>query len=208
MQVRLIGDVHGKFGYYKRLIKSIENSIQLGDMGVGFRDWPHGDFQPNPPYDAIKLGNHRFIRGNHDNPAVCKQQSYYIPDGTVEGDVMLIGGALSIDRAYRTEGFSWWADEELSIGELSDLVDLYVRTKPRVMLTHDCPESVVDQTLKAFNMERYNDPSRTRQAFQSMFDFHQPELWVHGHWHVRLDHVWGTTRFVCLEELGILDIEV
>ena len=35
--MRFIGDVHGKFTQYKRLIADVPASIQVGDMGVGFR---------------------------------------------------------------------------------------------------------------------------------------------------------------------------
>ena len=97
--IRFFGDVHGKFGRYKNLLDSCPYpSIQVGDMGVGFLRWPHGDPSPNPPYDRMVAGGHRFIRGNHDSPKVCAKHSQCIPDGTIEDDVMFIGGALSIDR--------------------------------------------------------------------------------------------------------------
>jgi hypothetical protein len=51
--MRLIGDIHGKFSQYKRIIKDCQASIQVGDMGVGFRSWPHGQPSANPPYDAM-----------------------------------------------------------------------------------------------------------------------------------------------------------
>lgn len=37
--MRFIGDVHGKFKSYKTLIKDIPMSIQVGDMGVGFKKY-------------------------------------------------------------------------------------------------------------------------------------------------------------------------
>ena len=52
-----------------------------------------------------------------------------------------------------------------------------------------------------FNRTKINDPSRTRQAFQAMFEAHQPDLWVFGHWHHSFDGVLDGTRFVCLNEL-------
>lgn len=45
-----IGDVHGKYGPYRNLIKDKIGTIQVGDMGVGFRKWPHGEPETNPPY--------------------------------------------------------------------------------------------------------------------------------------------------------------
>src|SRR5215475_1197882 len=104
-----IGDVHGKFEPYKRLIKDRRDTIQVGDMGVGFQGWRNGElvYLTNPPYDRMVEGNHRFIRGNHDNPGVCRQQRQWIADGAVEGDMMFVGGAFSIDREWRTEGLDW-----------------------------------------------------------------------------------------------------
>ena len=106
MITKLVGDVHGKFHRYEKLIKDCDASIQVGDFGVGFF-YIFGDHRvpmANPPYDSIKKGNHRFIRGNHDNPDVCRRQSYWIPDGTIEDHVLFVGGAHSIDRHIRTEG--------------------------------------------------------------------------------------------------------
>jgi hypothetical protein len=105
--IRFIGDVHGRFGQYRRMLKgSPHPTIQVGDMGVGFRRWPHGEADQNPPYDVMAGGGHRFIRGNHDNPGVCARDTQHVPDGTIEGNVMFVGGALSIDKEYRHEGFS------------------------------------------------------------------------------------------------------
>lgn len=207
-KLTLIGDVHGKYARYKALLKDHPNTIQVGDMGVGFFRWPHAEPAPNPPHDIMVAGNHRFIRGNHDNPKACTQQSQWIPDGTVEGDIMFIGGALSIDRAYRVEGFSWWPDEELSYKALDDLIDKYIETKPRIMITHECPEEMADAVMAHYNNVKFNDPSRTRVAFQRMWSAHSPELWVFGHWHNSFDGILRGTRFACLAELELKEFEL
>lgn len=208
--MRLIGDVHGKYRQYERIIAGVPASIQVGDMGIGFRSWPHGELSANPPYDKMVKHQARFIRGNHDNPGVCKKHSQYIPDGQVEDGVMLVGGALSIDQHLRQEGFSWWPEEELSIAELNELVDQYLRVRPRVMITHDAPREVGDQILGILQVRGMGNPygkleSRTSQAFQSMWSAHSPELWVFGHWHLSFDHILRGTRFVCLAELEYRD---
>lgn len=212
MITRFIGDVHGKYSRYKEIIRDSVPSIQIGDMGVGFRHergGRYGEFMENPPYDKMASGNHRFIRGNHDNPGVCAQHSQWIPDGTIEGDVMYIGGALSIDRAWRVPGFTWWDDEELSLDRLNQLVDVYAEARPRIMVTHDCPESLVERMCAIIgSTQKHNDPSRTRQAFESMLCHHAPELWIYGHWHMPMDKVIGKTRFVCLAELEYKDLDI
>lgn len=211
--IRFIGDVHGKYEPYKRLIKNGPPSIQIGDMGVGFRrtQGPKmGEVYRNPPHYMMQP-DHRFIRGNHDNPQECKKQSQYIPDGHVENGMMFVGGAVSIDRAYRIEGFSWWPDEELTTEELNQLVDKYREVKPRIMVTHDCPEGLAQAMLNATGSWQKLDPkfsSRTRQALEAMWQSHSPELWVFGHWHVSFDHVLRGTRMKCLAELEHFDVDV
>lgn len=210
---RFIGDVHGKFDRYREIIRDSPPSIQVGDMGVGFRNWPHGEPRANPPHGAMVDSDARFIRGNHDNPHACKNQSQFIPDGHYEDEIMFIGGAVSIDKANRVEDFSWWPEEELSWPELYRMVDLYIERKPRIMVTHECPESVAEAIVgQRSGVWRVKlDPefsSRTRQAFQSMFSCHSPNLWIFGHWHVPFDHVINGTRFICLPELAYLDIDI
>lgn len=208
--VRLIGDVHGKFKPYRNLIRDVPFSIQVGDMGVGFMGWRGGELRPltNPPYDAMSEGRHLFIRGNHDNPEVCKRQKFWIPDGTVVDGIYCLGGAVSIDRAYRTEGLDWWPDEELSYAELDRMIDDYAAIKPEIVVTHDCPASVANEILAAFNMRKIEDGSRTREALERMLAIHQPRLWVFGHWHVSLRFQRGRTMFQCLNELEHVDVEI
>lgn len=195
--IRFIGDVHGKIGLYRTLL-SIEpkpdTTIQVGDMGAGF-----------VPLVEDPTNRHRFIRGNHDSPALCKAHPNWIEDGTVEGKMMFIGGALSIDRDMRTEGVDWWSDEELSISELSQIIDKYEATRPEVMVTHDFPESVVPHMFHWYSKEaRFQ--SRTRQAFDTMFQIHKPNMWIGGHWHFNADKTILGTRFICLNELSFIDI--
>lgn len=209
MKKTFIGDCHGKYDRYGKILKTCQNSIQVGDMGVGFfreNAWD-GELIPyaNPPYDRMVEGGHRFIRGNHDNPNVCKRHTQWIPDGTIEDGVMFIGGALSIDRAMRVEGRSWWAEEELNYGELNDLAGKYLQEKPRVMVTHDCPETVANHL---FNTTKIFDPSRTRQAFDGMWENHKPELWIFGHWHDHRNVEIMGTRFICLAELQTMELEI
>lgn len=227
-----IGDVHGKYKQYERIIAGCQNSIQVGDMGVGFvrQDNYGGEgerrFYANPPHDKMKEGNHRFIRGNHDNPQECYKHGQYIGDGRVEPiksikanlgagrkGTMFVGGGFSIDRAYRTEGYNWWPDEELSISELYDLKDQYGEVQPTVMVTHDCPQHVARVMIDTISglsngASKIDLGSRTRDAFEGMWHAHKPKLWVFGHWHHSLDKVIDGTRFVCLAELEVKEIDI
>lgn len=205
----LIGDVHGKYGRYEKILEEHRDTIQVGDMGIGFRKYMGwGDDDPylsNPPYDKMVEGNHRFIRGNHDNPNVCRKHTQWIPDGTIENGVMFIGGALSIDKEYRMEGYSYWNDEELSDEELFKLYEIYKKEKPFAMVTHECPESIAYLLLNNFKSTLR---SRTREMFYEMFKVYNPKYWVFGHWHMSFDKEIDGTRFICLAELEVKDVPI
>ena len=200
-----IGDVHGKFERYKKILQKSDRSesIQVGDMGVGFRNL-HGDYSANPPYDAMTRdgARHLFFRGNHDNPMVCRSQSLCIPDGTIIGDQMIIGGAFSVDWMHRIDGFSWWKDEECSMTDFSHFIDIAVTRRPAIMVTHDCPSSIVDM----IHSENHIPPSRTQIGLQAIFEFHQPDYWIFGHHHKSFRQTVDGTTFICLNELETVEI--
>lgn len=209
--MKFIGDVHGLYTQYQRIITENPNTIQVGDMGVGFRRWPHGEWRPNPYYDLMVAQNAWFIRGNHDNPAVCRRHSRCISDGHIETTatgtkMMFIGGAHSIDRAFRIEDYSWWPEEELSQQEMYALAEKYAIEKPDVMVTHDCPQEVIEH----IHSHHWRDNSRTQQFLQVLFrnNNHQPKLWIFGHHHISFDQVIDGTRFVCLAELEIKEFDI
>lgn len=210
-KTRFIGDVHG-YKYELSLVlhnmpEDVTAAVQVGDMGVGFGQ---GDYWHESLDDMLTKVNGRFIRGNHDNPDICKTMNTWIKDGVIENDVMYIGGAWSIDYQWRTKGYDLWDDEELSYEELYQLIGIYDYIKPRVMVTHDCPLSISEELFikrgKSFSGAQYR--TRTGSAFEEMFGVHKPELWIMGHWHCDVDEVINGTRFICLNELSYADIDL
>lgn len=211
---RLIGDIHGEWELYHQtatdaINEGCERTIQVGDFGIGFA----GPYWHDRADEFHWDGTHKFIRGNHDDPARCKKMAGWIPDGLVENDVMFIGGAWSIDHALRTEGVSWWPDEELSIAEFNTLIDIYAQVKPRVMIAHDAPTDVTYEmfvqtgiALGGHKATKIN--TRTGQALQAMFDIHQPEEFYFGHWHHSMKYKYGRTMFHCLGIHDYVDVEL
>lgn len=200
--MRLIGDIHGDLYSYMPLISGATESVQVGDFGIGFiRDDEFVD-------DLHKDGRHKFIRGNHDDPGLCKERVGYIEDGTYdERGILYIGGAWSIDHSIRTPGLNWWYDEELSIPDLVRMHELMVHHKPKTVVTHDCPTSVaMDFFIAGTSKKQYK--TRTAEALEGMFQRHQPETWVFGHWHEDVDRVINGTRFICLGINSYIDLEV
>ena len=198
-----IGDIHGYFTYYLDLVKNITHTptVQVGDFGLGFRAWD----------EPTKIdGDHWFIRGNHDDPAVCKKHPNYLGDYGYrkEWDMFFVGGADSIDKRMRVEGVSWWRDEELSYTTLDKVVlPMYEAIKPRVMVTHTCPMKLRFNVLPIWVNDRGEGPSVTERALQVMFDIHQPDIWIFGHWHKHLDVRKNGTRFICLNALQTFEFD-
>ena len=201
-----IGDVHGKWSEYFDWIEvfDTQKSIQLGDMGFGFSE--------NIPksWDI----NHRFIRGNHDDPAACNAHPNHLGDyGVTEDGIFFVGGGYSIDVAwrkstqYKYKKPIWWEDEEIAETEFEKILELYKSTKPKIVISHDCPSEI-----RAILPMIKNDPqfrNRTSDGLLSaMFKAHTPELWVFGHYHESFDKLIDKTRFVCLKELEVFSYEL
>ncbi len=200
MKITFIGDVHGKFTEYRKIIDASDcPTIQVGDFGIGFywQDAAGNKHRYNElPQDHY---DHWFIRGNHDNPYECRLHPQNIQDASMWNGIFCMGGALSIDKEFRTEGLDWWTDEELSIEKLDQAVDLYETLKPEVVVTHDGPEGVIPHMFNWYSKSAY--PSRTRDALSIMLKIHRPKLWIFGHWHKTVKYEDQGTTFLCLNEL-------
>lgn len=125
-----IGDVHGKMKEYLSIINQLGNtneSIQVGDFGVGFVDIPQ-----------IPI-NHKFIHGNHDNLHLCATIPNFLGRYGTYKNIFFVSGAFSIDNGARTPNVNWWNSEELTYSEQIKCRELYNNNKPRVVVTHDCP---------------------------------------------------------------------
>ena len=118
--------------------------------------------------------------------------------------MFFVRGAWSIDQAFRTPGFDWFVEEQLSYEELGDAVLAYAELKPEIMLSHEAPYSLLPYlNLNVEFAQRYGHttnmiPTRTNLALDNMFKTHKPKLWVLGHYHRYFDQVIDGTRFVIL----------
>ncbi len=155
-------------------------------------------------YDNERLvldPEHRFFRGNHDNPNLCKDHPNHIGDwGYIsEMDMFWLSGGYSIDKSYRTIGLDWWDNEEMGYEELLGVIELFGDYKPKIMVSHECPTVIKHDALT--NISKLHLVSRTEAALQSMFEVHKPDIWIFGHHHMKIDKVVDGTRFVCLDEM-------
>lgn len=197
-KLTIIGDVHGKVEQYKEITDNCEVSICVGDFGFE-KQW-------NWLYENIDSDRHVINPGNHDtNKGFTSQYSTGHFSFQSIPNLFTVRGAESIDKHLRTEGIDWFADEELNYQQQLEAFDLYAKVKPRIVISHDCPQIIMESIFK---MGWSFGKSQTRNMLQAMFDAHKPELWVFGHHHFSKDvNIFGT-RFVCLDELETLTIEV
>lgn len=210
MKIAFAGDWHANRIYARKAIQfaaknDAEYILHVGDFGF----WP--DYRGNDPFvnNVQKVAEDNgvqvlFVDGNHENhdmlravtvdqgvvdePVKIQENVYYLPrslrfflDGV---SFMALGGAHSIDRDARVEGFDWFPDEKLSI------VDCYracVGGVVDVMITHDCPAGVdIPSLRKTAYMVSQKDADATdnhRALLRNVVDVVKPKLLVHGHYH-------------------------
>lgn len=210
-----VGDVHGKFNRFFDIVDSTNDDVvQLGDFGLGF----NFAVDKRIASQMKQRENVTFIRGNHDNVDVCRQTPGFLGDGLYfkEHDLFAIGGAWSIDKEYRKPNVDWWETEELEDEEFQKAFDVYMQTKPRIMLTHDCPKAVSKRMFfdSGLLASHFNYPSHMLQQYENrtaswldkFFKYHQPELWFFGHWHIDSEMVMEGTQFRCLAELSTFSL--
>lgn len=111
-----IGDTHGNFQYIRDRIKRLNITdmtlLHVGDFGVGFKEEEKDRYDLTELNMVLRDNNCMMyvIRGNHDNPEYFDgtwkwSNLKLVPDYTVVNvdgdDILMVGGATSIDRIPR-----------------------------------------------------------------------------------------------------------
>lgn len=223
----LIGDVHGDMLSYIKTAKQSEYSIQLGDLGFDYSalkslDTNHHkflggnhdnysvEFHGKQP-DEVR-GDPMYVVHGSDVSRFTKLPPHYLGDfgtwtvpdvqpGELSGDIFFVRGAWSIDQKMRIPGRSWWPDEEMSYGRLSEALDAYIKAKPDFVISHDAPQCVYPYLMNG----RRIISSRTSVAMEQMFSAHKPKLWVFAHHHLSFQMRILDTMFICVDILASLD---
>jgi UDP-2,3-diacylglucosamine pyrophosphatase LpxH len=220
-QIVFVGDQHGEFGKalydVKRL--GLENCyiVQCGDQGLGFH---------KPNYYKTELGKlnkhfsekniHWYVtRGNHDSPEYFKETNnpFGLSNITLLQDyselellgqnILLVGGAISVDRRFRVPNKSWWADEEFVLK--LDHEFPYKDRQYDIVVTHTRPG--VCGAFKGFDNIQYwcdqdfdlkNDLIEESQKLDYLYERTKPKRWLYGHFHQSLITQYENTEFRCL----------
>lgn len=199
----IIGDIHCDIEALFDITDGLNNWIQVGDLGWGLTDHPIPEFPDGG----------RAIRGNHDNPEVALSHPSYLGDyGLTDQGIFYVSGAKTPDfdierrKAIAKESKSdltWWEDEQLSYEHLCEMLALYEKVKPSIVVTHDAPCYLYRALIGAArSIKPYGsseaESNRTAIALNQMLDIHQPKFWYFGHWHMSWAMHFKGTWFRCV----------
>lgn len=208
-RVLVAGDWHGNtawaLGVIRRLPELLPDEVpriivHCGDFGI----WPGPEgarYLRKLDRELARVGGVLwFVDGNHED----HRRLAGLPDAVSghgrAGDRILhlrrgqrwnwhgrtwlaLGGAVSIDRADRVEGRSWWPEEEITAGQARQVTGA---GRADVMVTHDCPAGV-PHTFSA--LPAWLDPADLvrsdahRGLLQTVVDQVRPAHLIHGHLH-------------------------
>ncbi len=207
--VLCVGDVHARWAWLASLLLYFKPDVCIcaGDFGW----WPKFIDLPGIalPSEVLEQTEIRFCDGNHEDhpsllaaaprgrfePVEIMPGIVYQPRGSVmeiaDGRrVLFAGGAMSVDRKFRTEGRDWFPEEVLRPEHLPSPVP-----DADVVVSHTVPLRFGLNLLSSSVYPAGNlfDPSR--EALDIVLEGAKPDIWIAGHWHERKD--WMLGRMEC-----------
>lgn len=220
-QIILIGDIHGEFYKLNYDIKRLQLTdaylIQCGDTGFGFEPPDKERIALRPLQITLEKNNlHLFmIRGNHCNPVYFEKRHHpyecqnitLLPDYSelvlLGKKILLVGGAISIDRRFRREGESWWSNEEFCLKKEDEFsykdkqYDLVVtHTRPSICGAFKGFDSIREWCNRDSNLEY--DLIEEGKKLNYLYENTKPKYFCYGHFHESLTTTYENTTFKCL----------
>ena len=207
--IYVTGDTHGLEDFHKlHLFAGRHHELTLNDFVIIAGDfgavWENGTLAADlKPYTELPF-TVLFVDGNHENFDLLstfpveewhggkvhriKPNIIHLMRGQVyeiEGkSVFTFGGATSIDRAYRTEGRSWWRQELPTYGELDEGLANLKRYGNKVdyIITHTCGQrALAYPRMRMIAGVKVNCPeTHLLSNFEDLIEF---KHWYFGHFH-------------------------
>lgn len=155
-----------------------------------------------------------FIDGNHENFTrlnsyeICdfnggkahkiSKNIYHLMRGEIftlnERKIFTMGGALSIDKDYRTPGISWWEEEQISENDMLNAWENLAKFDFSVdlVITHTAPNHLLSDIME-FNLSQFYDEANLQlEKIYAKINF---KKWYFGHFH---DDMIVNSRFRCV----------
>lgn len=202
----ITGDTHGNFD---RILKWTETTnlnkdkdflFILGDFGYIWDSKRTSFEKDNLDFISCLPFTTLFIDGNHENHERLNSMRvvnlsggkahkvydsiYHLMRGQVYEiagkRIFTFGGASSIDKHLRTEGISWWKEEEFNYREANTAYENLNKIGWEVdyVLTHSAPFSIRDKLFEG------NKPSSTERILEAMLRNIKFKRWYFGHYHI------------------------
>lgn len=213
-----LGDIHGEFESIARKIhqRNIENAyiVQVGDFGIGFLHPQKEKNKLSILNEVLRKRNIQMyaIRGNHDDPSFFRLINnpyelsnitllpYYSEINLAGKNILLVGGAVSVDRIFRKEGVSWWRDETFVFDEN------FLYQQYDIVVTHSRPmESGLFLGFKNIGAFLQEDKSLEKSLKQEgeliskLYDkVKGVPNWYFGHFHESSESHFNGTKFKAL----------
>lgn len=243
----VLGDVHRRWEEASATIARAglrgRTIMQVGDFGLGFGDADRERLQLAALGEALARSRNRLliVRGNHDNPALFRAHATFangaiqvVPDYSlvmVEGHkVLVVGGAISVDRKLRRAGRSYWPDEacvldldRLAALDLDGLAAVVTHAAPGI-----APPVLRDRfaagpapgpppgirpalhRLYARDATLAGDVLAERRMLDALYRAIRRRTaiphWIYGHYHHHDTRLYDGTRFTMLGALQLLEI--
>lgn len=212
--LRVVGDVHGKFSQYLKIVEKAEHSLCLGDFGFA-------DSWNKLHYSGLNPESHKVLCGNHCDYDVAPSSPHYLGDfgeATIGGvTAFFIRGGISIDRTYREAERinrgprTWWSQEELNFAQMIECMKAYRKAKPSIVVSHVPAASFAsimspdDKILTDFGFHK-GFKEATQLLGDELLKIHRPKMWLSGHFHKSFQDEIGGTNFIGLAELEYVDV--
>ena len=209
--IYLTGDTHGRFERIGAFCDKMQTDrddilIILGDAGINFhadaRDnlrkeylarlpitlfCIHGNHERRPEsldvYDEREWhGGQVFTEDRYPNILFAKDGEIYDLDGQ---KAIAIGGAYSIDKAWRVEGRSWWPDEQPS-PKIKSRVEQVLEKRGwsiEIVLSHTTPLKYEPTEVFIRGVDQSKVDKSTEIWLDSIEDRLTYRKWYCGHYH-------------------------
>lgn len=173
----------GDFGIWPGMdgacyLRDVEHVLHAEGAGLWFVDGNHEDFTQFAKFRKAGDGRARVGRSG---------RVWHLPRGhrwEWHGRTWLAcGGGVSLDRAGRTEGVSWWPEEEITAEQEAAITG---GGQVDVLVSHDCPAGVRHAFPPPPSWWALRDLARSdahRERLQRIVDATQPAHVLHGHLH-------------------------
>jgi predicted phosphodiesterase len=196
----IVGDIHGEFDHFWHDIEKAidihgipDAIIQVGDFGYYTTEMLHWKNPTKIPVYFVD-GNHEefsYLPPTNGEIVEVRPELWYVPRGTVlelwGKKFAFCGGGESVDKAWRKEGISWFAEERVTDEDIQRTIKNSLGQKIDYLITHVPPISVIHTHFPKIDKNYWGLPDDWKDVsamkIQALWDgMGNPNI-IFGHMH-------------------------